>query len=95
MSGTIGYSHKTTLIWLVFILSHAPLRFLGAKFMRDSYRKLYDKAYEYKSLKTKSIKEKRRFFTFRKIIWLAYFVNNLEIIALCFLAVFMYFYFGK
>lgn len=44
LSQTIGYSYLTQYIWLIFIISHTPLRLLGAHYLRASYDTLTDKS---------------------------------------------------
>lgn len=95
LSGIIGFSTRTTWVWMMLILLHTPLRFIGAIYLSRSYIALYEKSSCKQPLANASTTRFRWYLSFQQIIKLACVLNMLEIVSLCVMAVFMHVFFGK
>ena len=82
VSATISYSPMTSVLWFLLILIHTPFRFKLAKYLNETYKKLFARKYTSDYLVSKDIIEYKNFKLVRKQIFYAYQVNKIEIIGL-------------
>ncbi|CAF0884987.1 unnamed protein product [Brachionus calyciflorus] len=88
VSAAISYSPMTSIFWFLLILIHTPFRFMLAKCLNETYKKLFARKYTSMYLASSGHYEYKKYLKLRKNIYFAYQINKIEIIGLFILSTF-------
>lgn len=88
ISTIIGFSHLTYSIWLFTVIYQIPFRILLTKHMNFTYKKIIAKKFTCTYLASISENKYKSFILLKKCLYLAYIMNNIEILGIILASVF-------
>ncbi len=88
VSAAISYTPFTSFVWFVCIALHTPLRFILARRVYQTYKRIFAGVFEPENLARMSQEDVKYFALLRKLSFLAFQFNLAEVMGLLILSIF-------